>query len=145
MAPTLRRILLVEDSEDDEELAILSLRQAGVTGIIDVARDGQEALEYLFGTSPSPDARLPRVVLLDIRLPKIDGLDVLQRIRADQRTRLLPVVVLSSSDAPEDIARAYELGANSYVRKPVEFSAYAETVRQLGRYWSQVNEPMESL
>jgi two-component system response regulator len=135
-----RPILLVEDSQDDAELAILALREAGVVSRVDVVRDGEEALEYLFD-APSRSASPPLLVLLDIKLPKIDGFAVLRRIRQEERTRMLPTVILSSSTVREDIARAYELGANSYVRKPVEFSGYSDKIRQVGLYWVNLNEP----
>jgi CheY-like chemotaxis protein len=133
-------VMLVEDSEDDAELAIRALRQAGVSRIR-VARDGEEALDQLFGRDGVAPQPLPQLVLLDIKLPKVDGLEVLRRMRADVRTRRLPAVILSSSDVCEDVARAYELGANSYVCKPVEFARYAQTVRDVAHYWMAVNEP----
>ena len=128
-------ILLVEDNPDDETLTVMALR--GVPATIEVARDGQEAMDYL----TNHDKFLPRLVLLDLKLPKIDGLEVLRRIREDDRTRLTPVVVLTSSNAPNDLAASYRLGANSYVRKPVNFDQFSETIRQLGSYWLAVNEP----
>jgi two-component system response regulator len=134
---TRRPILLVEDSQDDEELAVLALRETGLEVTIDVARDGEEAIRYLFDRD---DGALPACVFLDVKLPKLDGFEVLRRIRESPRTRFLPVVVLTSSDVPEDIARAYELGANSYVRKPVEFSEFSDTVQQVGRYWLRLNQ-----
>lgn len=143
-----RPVLLIEDSEDDAELAQMALRQAGISEPIVVARDGEEALDYLFGgrdhDQPRPRSR-PRLILLDIKLPKVDGFEVLRRIRQDPRTRALPVVMLSSSDVHEDIARAYELGVNSYVCKPVEFSAYSHAVTQLGTYWIHVNEAADQV
>ncbi|MCK6479080.1 MAG: response regulator [Planctomycetaceae bacterium] len=128
-------LLLVEDNPDDEELTIRAFRKAGVVNGIDVARDGQEALDRLLGGGP-----LPSVVLLDLKLPKVDGLEVLRRIRADPRTRLLPVVILTSSREDQDLLRGYSLGCNSYVRKPVDFVTFAESARQLGMYWLLVNE-----
>jgi two-component system response regulator len=133
-----RGILLVEDSRDDAELALLALEQADAVASIRRVRDGAEALAVLFG---APWATLPALVLLDIKLPKVGGFEVLRRIRADTRTRFVPTVILSSSDTPEDIERAYALGANSYVRKPVEYTAYAEVVRRVGQYWGAVNTP----
>jgi len=129
-------ILLVEDSEDDVELTLRALRRNAVPGRVEVARDGAAALDYLLGT----DTPLPSVVLLDLNLPKVSGLEVLERLRADPRTRLLPVVILTSSREQADLVRGYALGANSYVRKPVDYDAFQETARQLGQYWLQVNE-----
>lgn len=137
-------ILLVEDNPDDEALTIRALRRANVRNGIVVAHDGVEALDYLFGTGAwaGRDARaIPEVVLLDLKLPRMDGLEVLRRIRADSRTRLLPVVVLTSSSEEQDRVESYHLGANSYVRKPVEFAQFADAVRQLGLYWLLLNEP----
>ena len=141
---TERIILLVEDSRRDEELALRALRKNNITNRVVVARDGVEALDYLFGTGPfegGDTSVLPTVVLLDIKLPKVDGLEVLRRIRADERTRLLPVVILTSSKEDTDRLHGYGMGANSYVRKPIEFSEFAEAVRQLGLYWLILNEP----
>jgi two-component system response regulator len=137
-----RPLLLVEDNADDEELTLMALRDSGVRNEIHVVRDGAEAIEYLFGSEANPPGSemLPLVVLLDLKLPKIDGFGVLQRIRESERTRYLPVVVLTSSDADEDIARSYRLGVNSYVRKPIEFSEFARSVKQLGLYWLLLNE-----
>jgi len=132
-----RSILLVEDNPDDEKLVIRSLRRSKIANEIKVARNGEEALNILFS-----DAPLPTLVLLDIKLPKIDGLEVLRRIRASDRTRLLPVVILTSSSEERDIVDSYYLGANSYVCKPVEFDQFAEAVTQVGMYWLLVNEPM---
>ena len=129
-------ILLVEDNPDDAALTELALR-GDIRASLQVARDGQEALDYLFNGAND----LPRLVLLDLRLPNIDGLEVLRRIREDDRTRLTPVVVLTSSNAPNDIAASYRLGANSYVRKPINFDKFSEKIRQLGSYWLTVNEP----
>ena len=128
-------ILLVEDNPDDEALTVMALR--GVPATLEVARDGQEAMDYLTNDGKA----LPRLVLLDLKLPKVDGLEVLRRIREDDRTRLTPVVVLTSSNAPNDVVASYRLGANSYVRKPVNFDQFSETIRQLGTYWLAVNEP----
>lgn len=135
-------ILIVEDNLDDEALILRALRRNRITNQIVVAHDGVEALDYLFGTGTHAgrDLRLmPQVVLLDLKLPKVDGLQVLRQIRADQRTKLLPVVILTSSDEERDMVSGYALGANSYVRKPVEFSEFVEAVRQLGLYWLLLN------
>ena len=140
-------ILLVEDNPDDEALTLRALRKANVGNDVAVVRDGAEALEFLFGTGAyagRDTALLPQVVLLDLKLPKIDGLEVLRRIRADGRTKILPVVILTSSDEEQDRIRGYALGANSYVRKPVEFAQFAEAVRQLGLYWLVLNQPPPS-
>jgi CheY-like chemotaxis protein len=129
-------ILLVEDNPDDEALTVLALRSKTAANV-EVAHDGQEAINYLVNDGKD----LPRLVLLDLKLPKVDGLEVLRRIRDDERTRLVPVVILTSFNAPSDVAASYRLGANSYVRKPVDFDEFSETVRQLGSYWLVVNEP----
>jgi len=129
-------ILLVEDDADDEALTRRALEKNKVKNELVVARDGQEALDYLRAAP-----RLPELVLLDLKLPKIDGLEVLRRLRADERTRLLPVVVLTSSNEERDVATSYALGANSYVRKPVDFKEFTEAARQLGLYWLLLNEP----
>lgn len=139
---TLRYILLVEDNPDDEELTLLSLRKHNLANDIIVARDGVEALEYLFGEGPYAGrdvSVMPTVILLDLKLPKLDGLGVLKRLRADARTRHLPVVVLTSSSQDADVIASYDLGANSYVRKPVEFGAFMEAVSSLGLYWLVLN------
>lgn len=139
---TEKTILLVEDNRDDEELAILALRQAAGPPDVVVARDGAEALGALFGESRPPAGQaLPRLVLLDLNLPKIAGAEVLRRIRAHERTRLLPVVVLTSSAEERDLRETYSLGANSYVRKPVDFERFLDITGQLSRYWLEVNEP----
>lgn len=137
-----RYILLVEDNPDDEELTLLSLRRHNVAHAVTVVRDGVEAIEFLFATGQYAGrdvSRLPTVVLLDLKLPKLDGLGVLRRLRADERTRELPIVVLTSSSQEADVVASYDLGANSYVRKPVEFGAFVETVGRLGLYWSELN------
>lgn len=134
-----KTILLVEDSPDDEELTLLAFEQNGITDAVQVARDGAEALELLFGPDGHGGIR-PAVVLLDLKLPKVDGLEVLRRIRADERTRSLPVVVLTSSREEQDLHRSYSLGCNSYVRKPVDFAEFLETIRQLSLYWLLLNE-----
>jgi two-component system response regulator len=137
-------ILLVEDNPDDEALTLRALRKNNIRNEVVVAHDGAEALDYLLGTGSRAgrDAReLPQVVLLDLKLPKVDGLEVLRRLRADPRTRLLPVVILTSSKEDRDLVNGYSLGANSYVRKPVDFAEFTEAVRQLGLYWLILNEP----
>jgi len=134
-------ILLVEDNPDDEELTLLALKQSKILNEVVVVHDGVEALDYLFSLGKyAGQAHLPQIVLLDLKLPKLGGLEVLQRMRLDQRTRLIPVVVLTSSSEEEDIISSYRLGANSYVRKPVEFHQFADAVRQLGMYWLLLNE-----
>lgn len=137
-------ILLVEDNPDDEALALRALARIDIPYEVAVARDGAEALDFLFATGAYDGrdaAALPAVMLLDLKLPKVDGLDVLRRVRADPRTRLLPVVVMSSSDESRDVAESYRLGASSYICKPVDFGQFTETVRQLGTYWLVLNEP----
>jgi len=130
-------ILLVEDSEDDVELTLRALRKCGIECRVDVARDGAAAVEYLLGEKAGPP---PTVVLLDLNLPKLSGLEVLERLRASPRGRLVPVVILTSSREQKDLVSGYALGANSYVRKPVDYDAFLEAARQLGVYWLQVNE-----
>lgn len=135
-----KTILLVEDDPDHEALTIRALRKANIVNDIRVARDGEEAIDMLFGDGQSSLKPLPQVVLLDLKLPKVDGLEVLRRIRESDRTRLLPVVILTSSDEESDIVRSYRLGVNSYIRKPVNFTEFAEATRQLGMYWLVLNE-----
>jgi CheY-like chemotaxis protein len=137
-------ILIVEDNPDDEEFTLRALRRAKVTNEIVVTRDGSEALDWLYGTGvhAGRDTTVaPTVVLLDLKLPKLSGIDVLKRMRAEESTRFIPVVVLTSSSEDEDMLRSYASGANSYVRKPVEFADFANAVAQLGIYWLLVNEP----
>jgi two-component system response regulator len=141
-------ILLVEDNPDDEELTLRALKQSHVLNEVIVVRDGEEALEYLYGTGrySNQDTRSqPQVMLLDLKLPKLGGLDVLKRVRAEPSTQLLPVVILTSSNEDEDILSSYRLGANSYVRKPVEFKRFADAVQQLGLYWMLINQAAPSL
>jgi two-component system response regulator len=136
-------ILLVEDNPDDQELTVRALKKNNIVNEIIVAHDGLEALDYLFGQGQyaSRDLRLmPQVILLDLKLPKLDGLGVLRRLRGDERTKLLPVVILTSSNEEKDRIDGYNLGANSYVRKPVDFNQFSEAARQLGLYWLVLNE-----
>ena len=136
-------ILLVEDNPDDELLAIRALKKNNISNEVVVARDGVEALDYLFGTGAHAGrdmSEMPQIILLDLKLPKIDGLEVLRRLRNDQRTKLLPVVVLTSSKEEQDLTESYSLGANSYIRKPVNFAQFTEAIRQLGLYWLVLNE-----
>ncbi len=138
-----RRILLVEDNPDDEELTLLALKKNNIMNEVVVARDGAAALDLLFGeeSGDSPPQPLPALILLDLKLPKVDGLEVLEKIRGHERTRLIPVVVLTSSSDERDIITSYSNGCNSYVRKPVDFNAFLEATRQLGLYWLLLNEP----
>lgn len=135
-----RMILLVEDDPDHEALTIRALRKSNIANNISVARDGEEALQMLFGPGDQALAQMPQVILLDLKLPKIDGLEVLRRIRESEKTRMLPVVVLTSSDEESDMVRSYTLGVNSYIRKPVNFDEFASATRQLGMYWLVLNE-----
>jgi len=138
-----KAILLVEDNSNDEELTLRALRKANLGNEVIVARDGSEAIDYLFCTGRYAErdpAQMPAVVMLDLKLPKLSGFDVLKLMRADPRTKTIPVVVLTSSSEDEDMVRSYEFGANSYVRKPVEFSAFAHAVGQLGVYWVLLNQ-----
>lgn len=136
-------ILLVEDNPDDVALTVRAFAKSNIANELVVTTDGEEALEYLFATGrhASRDASvMPEVVLLDLKLPKLDGLEVLRRLRADERTRRLPVVILTSSNEEQDMVRGYDLGANSYVRKPVDFGQFVTAARQLGLYWLVLNE-----
>ena len=135
-----KTILLVEDNPDDEALTLRALRKNNILNEVTVVRDGQQALDYFFGENASANP-VPAVVLLDLKLPKIDGLEVLRRIRADQRTGMQPVVILTSSKEEQDLVSGYRLGANSYIRKPVDFAQFMEAVKQLGLYWLVLNEP----
>jgi len=136
-------ILLVEDNPDDELLAIRALEKNNIMNEVVVARDGAEALDYLFGSGAYTGrdmSVMPQIILLDLKLPKIDGLEVLRRLRHDKRTKLLPVVVLTSSKEERDLTESYSLGANGYIRKPVNFAQFTEAIRQLGLYWLVLNE-----
>ena len=136
MADVTRLILLVEDDPDHELLTIRALKKSNIANEVRVARDGAEAIELLFGENPIK----PQVILLDLKLPKVEGLEVLRRVRETKETRMLPVVVLTSSDEERDVVRSYQLGVNSYIRKPVNFNDFAEATRQLGMYWLVLNE-----
>src|SRR5579884_1595470 len=139
-----KAILLVEDNPDDEALTLRALTKHNVTNEVVIARDGAEAQDYLFGRGNyegRDTSQVPQVILLDLKLPKVDGLEVLRSIREDDRTKLLPVVILTSSKEEEDILNGYRLGANSYVRKPVDFVEFTDAVRQLGLFWLLLNEP----
>ncbi len=138
-----KKILLVEDNPDDEELTILALQESKLLNEIVVMHDGIEALDYLLGRGvyATRDVSVqPQVILLDLKLPRLNGLEVLQRLRSDERTHLIPIVILTSSSEEEDIVRSYRLGANSYVRKPVEFHRFMEVVKKLGLYWLLINQ-----
>jgi len=141
-------ILLVEDNPDDETLTLRALNKSKILNELIVARDGAEALDFLFGTGAytGRDTSIqPQLILLDLKLPKVDGLEVLKRLRADPRTTLLPVTVLTTSNEERDIVTSYQLGVNSYVRKPVDFESFIEAVRQLGLYWLVLNTPPPSM
>jgi len=137
-------ILLVEDNPNDVELTLHALKKNNLTNRVYVVRDGAEALEYLFSSGAYAERDLnqtPKVILLDLKLPKVDGMEVLKRIKADERTRSIPVVVLTSSREERDIVDSYRLGVNSYITKPVDFDQFTEAVRQLGLYWLLLNQP----
>ena len=136
-------ILLVEDDPDHEELTLIALKQSNILNEVIVARDGAEALDYLFyrGKHAERERLAPQLVLLDLKLPKVDGIEVLRQLRGDQRTRFLPVVILTSSREERDVLSGYSLGANSYIRKPVDFDKFTDAVHQLGLYWLVLNEP----
>jgi len=139
-----KTILLVEDNPDDQDLTLRALKKNKIMNEVIVASDGAEALDYLFRSGKYTDRepkKLPEVILLDLKLPKIDGLEVLERIRENERTKLLPVVILTSSTEENDLIDSYKLGANSYIRKPVDFKKFTEAVGQLGLYWLVMNEP----
>lgn len=140
---TRKLVLLVEDNPDDEALTIRALKKANVANDIDVVRDGREALDFLFCEGQYADrdqSSMPGLILLDLKLPKLSGIEVLQHMRADPRTELIPVVILTSSSQDEDIVQSYQSGANSYVRKPVDFADFADAVARLGLYWMILNE-----
>lgn len=142
-----KTILLVEDNPDDADLTLRAFKRNGIANDVVVASDGEEALDYLFATGAHADrnpATNPTLVLLDLKLPKVSGLEVLRRMREDERTKRIPVVVLTSSNEERDIITSYDLGANSFVRKPVDFSQFIEAARQLGLYWLVLNEVPES-
>jgi len=143
MYPDLVEILLVEDNANDAELALYALKKHHIANHVEIVRDGAEALDYVFCTGTYALRRIedvPKVVLLDLKLPKVDGLEVLQRIKSDPHTRLIPVVVLTSSQEERDIVESYQLGVNSYIVKPVDFEQFVEAVRQLGLYWVLLNQ-----
>lgn len=143
-----KTILMVEDNPDDEELTLLALRQYRLANEIVVARDGEEALDYLFGRGAyagRDTSEVPQLVLLDINLPKLNGIEVLEAIRADERTRYVPVVMLTTSREERDLVGSYRLGANSYIVKPVDFAQFTEAVRQLEMYWLVLNQPVSEV
>ena len=137
------QILLVEDNRDDEELTLLTLEEHHIIEDVKVVRDGVEALDYLFstGTYAHQNLSLPQMILLDVKLPKVDGIEVLARVKSDVRTRKIPVVILTSSREEPDIQRSYELGANSYVVKPVDFDEFKDAIKRIGFYWQNLNVP----
>lgn len=139
---TEKTILLVDDNPDDRELTLLAFEAIGIVNQVKVARDGIEALDYLLNSSngEDPQQRLPSLILLDLKLPKVDGLEVLRRLRRHESTKHLPVVVLTTSTEDQDLVESYKLGCNSYIRKPVDFDEFQEVVRQLGMYWLLLNQ-----
>jgi two-component system response regulator len=142
--PNAVEILLVEDNPNDVELTLRILQQHNLANQVEVVRDGAEALDFVFCTGPYADRRIeegPRVILLDLKLPKVDGLEVLQRIKADPRTRIFPVVMLTSSREERDVLESYQLGVNSYIVKPVDFEQFSVAVQQVGTYWLLLNQP----
>jgi len=136
------KILLVEDNPDDVELTLHALKKNNIVNPVKIVRDGQEAIDYLFykGNYQVGDHDLPNVILLDLKLPKVDGIEVLKMLKGDRKTKLIPVVVLTSSKEESDLLKSYDLGVNSYIRKPVDFDQFVETVRQIGFYWMLLNE-----
>ncbi|MEW6108361.1 MAG: response regulator [Nitrospirota bacterium] len=145
MINQLINILLIEDNPDDVELTIHALKKNNIVNPVTIIRDGQEAVDYLFykGKYSSSTHTLPNVILLDLKLPKIDGIEVLKEIKNDRRLKLIPVVVLTSSKEESDIIKSYDLGVNSYIRKPVDFDQFVETVKQIGFYWLLINEQLQ--
>ena len=142
---TAMEILMVEDDPQDAELALRALRAAKIANHITVARDGAEAVDLLFGEASHQLAAAPKVILLDLKLPKVDGLEVLKRIKGDPRTKFIPVVVLTSSREQNDIVESYRLGVNSYIVKPVDFEGFADAVQKAGMYWLLLNQPPERI
>jgi two-component system response regulator len=143
MTPRQIEILLVEDNPDDLELTLHSLRRENLANNIHVVRDGEEALEFLFSSGPQGEHLLespPKLILLDLKLPKVDGMEVLKRLKADERTRTIPVVILTSSKEERDLVKGYGLGANSYIQKPVDFGQFRETIKKVGLYWLAINQ-----
>jgi two-component system response regulator len=142
MIKELGTILLIEDNPDDVELAIHAFKKNNIINPVVIMRDGQSALDYLFyrGTHANSAHPLPVLILLDLKLPKIDGIDILRRIKADRKRKLIPIVVLTSSKEEKDVIESYDLGVNSYIRKPVDFDQFVETVKQIGFYWLLINE-----
>ena len=139
-------ILLAEDNPDDVELTLHALRKNNLSNTIEVVRDGAEALEFIYATGAYADRKTkdaPKLILLDLKLPKVDGLEVLRRVKSDSSTMTIPVVVLTSSDAERDIVESYQLGVNSYIQKPVDFEQFSDAIRQLGLYWLLLNRPPE--
>jgi len=145
--PNQIEILLVEDDPDDLEMTVRALRKANLANRIHTARDGAEALQFIFGPesqSSHPIANFPKMILLDLKLPKVDGMEVLQRIKSDPRTKMIPVIMLTSSKEQSDVMKSYRFGANSYIVKPVDFERFAVAVQELGVYWLLLNQPPES-
>ena len=145
--PNQTEILLVEDSQDDLDMTLRALRKANMANHIEIARDGVEALDFIFCEGAHAARKienLPRLILLDLKLPKIDGMEVLKRIKGDPRTKMIPVVMLTSSKEQNDVIRSYGLGGNSYIVKPVDFESFAEAVQKLGMYWLLLNQPPQT-
>jgi two-component system, response regulator len=138
-------ILLVEDDEDHEELTLLAIERANIKNQVIVVRDGAEALDYLFNTGSyaGQDTKMPQLILMDLKLPKVDGIEVIRRLRAEEKTKLIPIVILTSSTEQRDIVNGYSFGANSYIRKPVDFDKFADVVQRLGLYWLTLNQLAE--